>query len=1163
MAFDTSCDDDLGNFFYSIPPQFGIIKFPGKGYRLLDFREAECKKFELTIPMEYSSVIWDGKYFVFVNSSNRNAIYLDPEAPESPIPVPVRRPAILDRKPQDAPFDSAIVKNQDGYGIADIQSGVRVVTPKESYRRLRRGGDAVFLNEKNELISDDGVVQTRITREEDWNNNLFVMRQTEGSRVLYDSGILPKKGYSRDIRISGSGRYTVHEDMDGNLTYYDHDQNNLDPVPIPSQADYLSWSAHRFADVVITSGSDGLSLFSLDLGGFLFHDADDLAIDSSLKIAIARRGDSLIFYDLVNGKPILTVVNSQGLDTAIKISSDEKRIYVLQGVLDNFQGIFQVYDKNTMTSQGEHILDMNDPSLPRFWESYDLEKKTIWDRTGESKTSDWPVQYYGTYSDQIRTKTHLFGSTLTYSGPGEDDLSIIGIFRCDLNQGMRWLISSDPHKFGALQGDHVRYIDRKAYAFAMTRNESFVGGEIKVNTTRTFLLIHTDSRSTDFFRYVLIHSDGNTRDITDIIPSGFEVTDVNGDYFVLSNPETGEIKFLDPRAAFENQTHSDLQTQEQERILQFWDQAIWQEDESGKSLVEQIVGLAQPAYLGLVGNEGLPEGERTGEEDLLKGYRPDVENAIGELIFQIYQDQEEDIRQLFLNFIAENPNGLDLEKWRATVRRVPLRCSVFADKLNSGRAGLSSYVRSIRSKLIQTDSSFQTKFYENLFSGLFQIAANREIHAQSFDPKIFQTLGLGYIPQNQEQIADIGTVIAFWELLLQNRASWPLASKILTFFHKAELSDPQRHGILMKQIRKILDLKGSYQTKVVKQILDAFEDVKEKDLEKSLSPDKKNLYKLSGETRVFVSFFTNIRGVNLVREKEESEILDPKGRDLPFPPENVFLSQIAALEKKRPKSGRWDIVMSLQYLRDHLLNLPEENSRVEQDILRKINSNTESGAYIREATQNAKDATLGRIGKLVVDFYIQVKNGKREYVEEISDNGTGALQEVALLLKKSTKEAGSQIDLAGYFGSGKYALFQGTDRVEFLTRNGERATLFRYAVERNESGEVARLILTGIREVKDERVSQGFTLRRIKDAEKTLPDLEQLIAQENWARFAGLAQDENFTIYFKDHEGNEIPLKIDPVLLSQVEFEIDRVRPKHKGEKVKGAIRVWETKGLP
>jgi SAM-dependent methyltransferase len=103
--------------------------------------------------------------------------------------------------------------------------------------------------------------------------------------------------------------------------------------------------------------------------------------------------------------------------------------------------------------------------------------------------------------------------------------------------------------------------------------------------------------------------------------------------------------------------------------------------------------------------------------------------------------------------------------------------------------------------------------------------------------------------------------------------------------------------------------------------------------------------------------------------------------------------------------------------------------------------------------------------------------------------------------------------------------------------------------------------LTSIFEVNDSRVAQGVTVRRIKSVANTIPELDQMLAKRSWKTFAGLAQNEDFTISFIDREGKKQPLEVKHEVLAEDDFKaLERGKEQETNF---GKMRIISTEDMP
>ncbi len=502
-------------------------------------------------------------------------------------------------------------------------------------------------------------------------------------------------------------------------------------------------------------------------------------------------------------------------------------------------------------------------------------------------------------------------------------------------------------------------------------------------------------------------------------------------------------------------------------------------------------------------------------------YEGDIERIIKQFITKLYEDQEKEIVKRYKD--ALSGETLDLG--------IPLPFDMLSERMHEILKVLPEYLNSVAGLLTQEEYTVQKDFYNILFSQLFWLSSNPELRFDVIDSNVFEVLGHGWDIDAQEKVDAIPLIARFIQDLkgaTYNQIKLSEITDIVQFLScAASLDDGKNIQVVKNQLSKILDAKDGVKRKFLERLHQTFKVLDFDDILSYIEhPDKPHNL---GEARAFIIFLAN--EVEQIKEKRRLVFI---GRDFALAKGGIELSQIIKLEQRRPKAGEEDIVMDIDYLLEHIHSPPKRSNSLEAELLKNITVQAESGGYAREITQNSSDAESS---ELVIDFYLQKNEyGEEEYVEEAADDGTGALKEVALLIPKSTKAKGEQIELAGFFGTGKYTIFEGVDRLEFITKNRDRAYIFSFTVIKDTSGKPKAIKLTGIRKVNDESVKQGVTVRRIKTIDNTIPELDAMLAQRSWKTFAGLAQNENFTIYLLDYEGNKQPLLIEKELLAQSDF---------------------------
>ncbi|MBU1043262.1 MAG: hypothetical protein KJ915_02550 [Candidatus Omnitrophica bacterium] len=623
----------------------------------------------------------------------------------------------------------------------------------------------------------------------------------------------------------------------------------------------------------------------------------------------------------------------------------------------------------------------------------------------------------------------------------------------------------------------------------------------------------------------------------DISTKKFTQVTFDGKYFMFIDPKTADAVYLDP--AHPEAKRFILGHRQEEDID---DQQIYAEKKKVYEAWKQKVLVSRDQFLAQAENIIEEFIEKTPIE-----FRSNIENKIKSSIEQLYDKQDSEIRQRFDDFIKQ-ANDFDFEQ--------PLPFDIFSQRMELFAPYIASFIEEYKPRLAQEEFSCQREFYENLFYNLFALCLDNNIQIKSSAQTIMQTAAYGWDINNQEQLEitdNIEQLILGLNEATDQRIEIAQAMKIISFLnYSANKTGADSAEIVQQQVKKLFAKKSQVREKFLETLWQSFRDIDFKTLKAAVDyPDK--AHELD-KARAFIVFFTSE-----IDDLKIKQRFVPNGKPEEMPRDGVFISQIMQLEKLRKNKGSENkkySMIDMKYFLKNINNLPPEDESMEAEIRRYTTVQREARAHTGETAQNSRDATKGKKGKLVVDFYLQIgPDGKEEYVEQATDNGTGALKEVSLLIPDTTKTDGQQIDSTGFFGTGKYTIFEDVDRVEIITKNDKQSYMFTYQV--TELGPK----LVSIIEIDDERVQQGVTVRRIKAVENCMPELEQMLSIRAWKTFAGLSQNDNFKIYIVDSQGIERPLKVDAEILSETDFIA--VKPGDKKATNFGKMRIWSAKDMP
>ncbi|MBU1125117.1 MAG: hypothetical protein KKC84_03750, partial [Candidatus Omnitrophica bacterium] len=544
-------------------------------------------------------------------------------------------------------------------------------------------------------------------------------------------------------------------------------------------------------------------------------------------------------------------------------------------------------------------------------------------------------------------------------------------------------------------------------------------------------------------------------------------------------------------------------------------------------------------------------------------FKSGIEADLTAQVNNLFEAEEKQIQERFDEAMRENrqfdAKGLLFEEF---AKRSGMVVPLFEE-----------YRNTFTNRLATEPFSAQEQMWNNLYRSVFALCVDNKISLESLNEAALEAVACGWKVDTQERMASMIQIEGFIEALKASQEYISLADlhRIISFLSDFVSRNPQENlAIVQGQLDMILNASPQVRSEYLKKLAASFTDISPELLREYLK-NPASAYKL-GKAREFTVFLTN----KVKQLDEKDEVVYAGEEEMPESNSGVAISQIAQLEDMRLRSpgATKKPVMEINELLGAIREdrMPQTSPDGEAKIIYDAKAQAESGAYAREIAQNSDDATIGKDGRLDVKFYLQ--RNRTEYVEEVTDNGTGALHEIALLIPLSTKEAAGQRGVGGFFGTGKFTIFEGVDRLELISKNAERAFQFTFVVERDSSGNPTSVKLTSIRRITDPDLAQGVTVRRIKSVENTIPELDRMIAERTWKVFAGLSQRQrsngngSFAIYMRDKNGESRQLEgkvgqgdEDSRVLSESDL---RIRQPGKDQATDyGKFKIIQTKDMP
>ncbi len=695
----------------------------------------------------------------------------------------------------------------------------------------------------------------------------------------------------------------------------------------------------------------------------------------------------------------------------------------------------------------------------------------------------------------------------------------------------------------SLKGNKVVYLQGpKGNIYGYSLNESqwldapdllrFTELRILANADRTFIY---DQRKDE---HRLYDADGIVYDVAGI-PDGFYLQEANGRTFVFYNPQSNKFLFFDPVVFVESSGSAEtgVMNEIQRRAIELWSRDVLNSSQTQGR--DYWIAQARLAYDGLFKLlERVPE-----------DHRAQLQEHLQKTIEGIYADQESSLRSQFIRAFRDKavlPDGITFDQ-ALPLNEAGRRAGIILKVINETSTD-GVFFDNLIKHLVQEQVWLQQSFLASLFDGIAALIRDQNLNEDLFNEEFlrafFPAALLGWKAVNQEQVDNMPVIANLIGELDALNVSMETQRKIVRFL-SASSADPQAAPAVFKQLNRILRdgaVAGDVRRNYLDQMAKAFEKTPEKRIIDSVK-DPKELDNL-GKIKDFIVFLTT--DLNMIQTKDRVE---PSGTDLVNDTEGVGLDQLMNAYRKGRFKTIGEMIENFAQIKQEPI-LPQLAAEINQLVSRQ----KEAGGEKAEIVQNSKDAGAKN---LIIRYYKDTITG--EFIEEAADDGAGPSELLALLLLMSTKADKNQLSqLSGFFGTGKLTYYAGVDRVEWIVNNGQDA----YMLVINVNAESNGVRLTRVRRLDVSEISRGVTVRRIKKAQHTIPELDQMLGRRSWKVFGSMSNGRNgFTLSIQE-EDREGRVNLSPItvkgkeLLAEADFNVLPVSAGQEPLK----MRIWGKK---
>ncbi len=1060
-----------------------------------------------------------------------------------------------ERLPYIEKYDLLIKHESDGCYLCSPKSGKKVKLGEDKNNVVLYASDKAVV-----YVDDDSIVAKVYDGESDENVRRFNSYGVKYNFYRYYDGefyFVDGNGKEYGVNFNPAG-LSFLKNFDSELENDEIDMkgwlNSIESHPIlrilaisPVIKKYFVSPRNNVILMETSDGKNGYCFLNLhNASNIGYYDICDIPLYADMFVKISGKFSSVRFFGRDN-------VPIDIKSSMLRISSDYKEkiyIWVIGKGGKNSLFIYDLKEKNIF-----HWGESNDDiGLPRYWTDYSDGKKRLYDLEKRAYVTDKFLVNkvnHKVSANLANIRWNLYGDFLLEYSVRDGNVveAVLTNMKSDAEPFFFKVSNVEKDRYGFLSNKVFYFYNSQKSLFYVVTSSGKYTYDIRGRKFRRAVYFSSGNK------YIVVNSgddaymitfDGQVFNIRDYLPPGYKiVAPSDDDAFILDSVRKAKklkflpykfVDFMDKRFKNNSENNSILRLWEDVFLAKF--SFLLQEKKIESGLRDFFIGEMNDFIrffrsVSPCGNDGLyyafDESIREvyfkENERLMSLFNENVDKSVGE------------VRGLLLNAVNES--------FVYRLKRIKQYGSLIKKLFEKELLELKPEKPHLRNEILR-----------NIIREIVLFGASAENIDEKSLKLVFFLASCGWRFQERDY-ENLDVISKFFQILRESNYQ---SYREDLYKIAVVLSNISDHYVLIRQMNRVVSKNHSVCRNILENMQLKFRKISLKDVETYIEREDINILPLS--VRVFFDFFSV--DAEPVREAKRGY---PNIKERILFDDGIYISQLIKIYEI------WeDNSVSLMNMKDmvNILkkgNFPSPDYDIETEIIKNVTVQREGGAYCAEVAQNSMDANIdNEKGELLIDYYVEFGTDGEPlyYVEEMSDNGPGALNELALVLPESLKAGDFQKNMAGFFGTGKYTVFNQCDMVEIISKNNSGGYMFKFAIDRDKDGNLKSVKLLEIDVLSDDsRWPVGVTLRRIKRVDSTIPELEKSISEVNWKIYAGMSSMGKFKIFFNnvDNAGKKL-LNIDKELSSVVDFIVPSAGG--DGHNVDfGEVKIWQTSDMP